>query len=77
MSYTQESYWRIPFLFFDNKNIKSVTPGFVEGPAMFKEKDCVTLTTPYRAKGNEASIVFVINSQKAISDITYRARNAL
>lgn len=54
-----------------------ITPGFVESSDLFKEKGRVTLTTAFRAKGNEANIVFVINSQKAISDSTLRQRNAL
>lgn len=58
-------------------NIQCITPGFIENADLFKEKGRVTLTTPFRAKGNEANIVFVINSQKAISDVTLRERNAL
>ena len=57
--------------------ILCITPGFVESSDLFKEKGRVTLTTAFRAKGNEANIVFVINSQKAISDSTLRQRNAL
>lgn len=49
----------------------------MESSDLFKEKGRVTLTTAFRAKGNEANIVFVINSQKAISDSTLRQRNAL
>lgn len=58
-------------------NILCITPGFVENSDLFKEKERITLTTAFRAKGNEANIVFVINSQKAISDSTLRGRNAL
>lgn len=57
--------------------ILCITPGFVESSDLFKEKGRVTLTTAFRAKGNEANIVFVINAQKAISDSTLRQRNAL
>lgn len=58
-------------------NILSITPGFVENSDLFKENGRITLTTAFRAKGNEANIVFVINSQKVISDSTLRERNAL
>lgn len=57
--------------------ISCITPGFVEDNDKFKEKGRVTLTTPFRAKGNEANIVFVINAQVAIGDRTLRERNAL
>lgn len=57
--------------------VLSITPGFVENSDLFKEKGRITLTTAFRAKGNEANIVFVINSQKVISDPTLRERNAL
>lgn len=58
-------------------NILCITPGFVENSDLFKENGRITLTTAFRAKGNEANIVFVINSQKVISDSTLRERNAL
>lgn len=61
----------------DTYNIKSIMPGYVEDASLFKEKGFITLTTAYRAKGNEANIVFVINSQVAVTDLTFRARNAL
>jgi len=59
------------------KDIASCSPGFIETPDAFKEKGRVTLTTAYKAKGNEANVVFVINAQQAIDDKTYNARNAL
>jgi len=59
------------------KNIASCTPGFIETADSFKEKGRVTLTTAFKAKGNEANVVFVINAQKAFSDSTYNVRNAL
>ena len=58
-------------------NILSITPGFVERSDLFKEEGRITLTTAFRAKGNEANIIFVINAQKVISDSTLRERNAL
>lgn len=56
--------------------IKSVIPGYVESADVFKPKGYVTLTTPFRAKGNEANIVFVINAQGVADDFTLRMRNA-
>src|SRR5690606_33272507 len=56
--------------------IKSIIPGYVESPDVFKVENHVTLTTPFRAKGNESNIVFVINSQIAVDDHTLRGRNA-
>jgi len=56
--------------------IQSVSPGFVEAADIFGKEGHVTLSTPFRAKGNESNIVFVLNSQKAISDATLRARNS-
>jgi superfamily I DNA and RNA helicase len=56
--------------------IRSVMPGYVESADVFKPKGYVTLTTPFRAKGNEANIVFVINAQRVADDFTLRMRNA-
>jgi len=56
--------------------IKSVIPGYVESADVFKLKGYVTITTPFRAKGNEANIVFVINAQCVVDDFTLRMRNA-
>lgn len=56
--------------------VRSVIPGYVESADIFKPKGFVTITTPYRAKGNEANIVFVINAQRVTSDFTLRMRNA-
>ena len=61
----------------DIKEIKAITPGYVERSDAFKEPGFVTLTTAFRAKGNEANIVFVINTQKVINDSTFRMRNAI
>jgi superfamily I DNA and RNA helicase len=41
----------------DIKKIKSITPGFIEATDAFKEPGNVTLSTAFRAKGNEANIV--------------------
>ncbi|WP_299791434.1 ATP-binding domain-containing protein [uncultured Shewanella sp.] len=60
----------------NQKGIKSVTPGFVESVDVFKVKNHITIATPFKAKGNESDVVFLMNSQKVSSDITLRARNA-
>lgn len=57
--------------------IKCITPGFVESNDSFKEKGFVTLSTPFRAKGNETNIVIIINSQNVVTDSTLRMRNAI
>ncbi|WP_167509193.1 DEAD/DEAH box helicase [Pseudomonas oryzihabitans] len=59
-----------------NAGVKSVLPGYVESADVFKPKGFVTITTPFRAKGNEANIVFVLNAQLVVSDFTLRMRNA-
>lgn len=56
--------------------IRSVIPGYVESADVFKPAGFVTITTPYRAKGNEANIVFVVNAQQVANDFTLRMRNA-
>ena len=49
---------------------------FDKSADIFKPKGFVTITTPFRAKGNEANIVFVINSQQVSGDFSLRMRNA-
>lgn len=56
--------------------IKSIMPGFVESNRHFFEEGCVVLTTPFRAKGNEANIVFVSNCESVTSDFTFSKRNS-
>jgi superfamily I DNA and RNA helicase len=58
------------------QNVPSVLPGFFESADVFKPKGFVTISTTFRAKGNEANIVFVVNSQSIASDFTLRKRNA-
>lgn len=60
----------------NSKGIRSVIPGYVESADIFKPKGFVTITTPFRAKGNEANIVFVINAQQVPNDFSLRMRNA-
>lgn len=61
----------------DFLGIKSITPGFIESADTFQEKGFVNLLTPYRAKGNEANIVFVTDAQYAITNASFRSRNAV
>lgn len=61
----------------DYKEIKCITPGFIESNDSFKEKGFVTLTTPFRAKGNETNVVFIVNSNKVLNDNTFRLRNSM
>lgn len=57
-------------------SIKSIMPGFVESARHFHEKNCVVLTTPFKAKGNEANVVFVANCETVPVDSTFRKRNS-
>lgn len=61
-----------------NYDIPSIMPGFnYDTGQLFIEEGYITLTTPWKAKGNEANIVFVLNAQLAYTDTSYRNRNAL
>ncbi|MFQ2507212.1 DEAD/DEAH box helicase [Aeromonas caviae] len=60
----------------NTSGIKAITPGIIEKSSAFKEAGFVTLTTPFRAKGNESNVVFVVNCQKVYEDINFRGRNA-
>lgn len=57
-------------------NINSVIPGYVESADIFKRPNHVTITTPFRAKGNEANVIFVLNAHLVANDFTLRMRNA-
>lgn len=56
--------------------VDSVIPGYIESADVFKPKGFVTITTPFRAKGNEASVVYVVNAQNVVSQYSLRGRNA-
>ena len=60
----------------DKQEIKAITPGYIEKANLFKESGYVTLSTPFRAKGNEANVVFIFNSQIVVDNATYRMRNS-
>jgi len=57
--------------------VSSVTPGIYERAEIFRSEGSVTLVSPFRAKGNEGDIVFVLDAQEAMRDVTFRARNFL
>lgn len=57
-------------------NINSVIPGYVESADIFKRPNHVTITTPFRAKGNEANVILVLNAHLVTNDFTLRMRNA-
>ncbi|PVY69449.1 superfamily I DNA and RNA helicase [Cupriavidus alkaliphilus] len=57
-------------------DVESVIPGYVESSDIFKPKGFVTITTPFRAKGNESNFVFVLNAQQVPGDFSLRMRNA-
>lgn len=74
-SATKEIYTKIRQQ-LDQFDIKAITPGYVEPANMFQEKGFVTLSTPFRAKGNEAEVVFVIDAENIISSYSFRGRSA-
>lgn len=74
-SSNKDEMLRIQFI-LNNYGIHSVIPGYVESSDVFKPKGFVTITTPFRAKGNEANIVFILNSQLVVNDFSLRMRNA-
>lgn len=47
--------------------VNTTIPGYVDDVSDFAEKGRVTLTTVFRAKGNEAGIVFVMNAEQIAS----------
>lgn len=57
-------------------SIRAIMPGFIESNRHFFEEDCVVLTTPFRAKGNESNIVFVANCQGITNDYSFKKRNS-
>lgn len=71
-----ETYLKNLRVLLNQKNINSIIPGYVEKSSAFKNEGCVTLTTPFRAKGNEGNVVFVINAQQTITQLGFRGRNS-
>lgn len=61
----------------DQRGMKAITPGFIESADTFQIEGRVTLTTTFRAKGNEGHFVFVLNAEKAAKDYSLRSRNEL
>jgi superfamily I DNA and RNA helicase len=66
MSALQASLWAL--------GIASTIPGIVDGQAEFAEPGKITLATVYRAKGNEAPIVYII-SFDSLFDYVEEIRN--
>ena len=49
--------------FLDSKGIKSVLAGVDTDKDTFRVNDCITCSHIYRAKGNEAPMVYIVNSE--------------
>lgn len=62
--------------FLTSRSISSVIPGYIESPDIFQPVGQITITTPFRAKGNEANIVFLINAHLVANDHTPKTRNS-
>lgn len=63
--------------FFNNGEwINSINVVDKDNPKLFKLENTIAYTTIYRAKGNEANIVFILNSD-AISSLESTSRNSL
>ena len=45
----------------DRNGVKAITPGYMESANQFGKPGFVTLASPFRAKGNEANVVFVMS----------------
>ncbi|HEA19407.1 MAG TPA: helicase [Pricia antarctica] len=61
-----------------DKGINSSVAGVTDSPDIFYNKDTITFTGIYRAKGNEAAMVYVINSQYCFSGVELaKKRNIL
>ncbi|QJW46572.1 ATP-binding domain-containing protein [bacterium BFN5] len=61
-----------------SKNINSHVAGITFNPESFYEKDSITFTSIYRAKGNEAAMVYVIDAQNCFDGYELsRKRNIL
>lgn len=52
----------------------SIIPGIVEDSKNFFQDECVTLTTPRRAKGNEVPIVFVLGGNSMYDETSMAKR---
>ncbi|MDV7387751.1 ATP-binding domain-containing protein [Acinetobacter baumannii] len=59
-----------------SKGLSSVIPGYIESADIFQPTGQITITTPFRAKGNESNIVFLINAHLVANDHTPKTRNS-
>lgn len=57
-----------------NKDHLSIIPGMIDDSKNFFQKDCVTLTTARRAKGNEVPIVFVLGGNSIYEESSMAQR---
>lgn len=56
------------------RSIQSTIPGLIDDSAQFAEKDRVTLATVFRAKGNEAHVVYIM-SMESLYDFAEEIEN--
>ncbi|MCH4247492.1 MAG: ATP-binding domain-containing protein [Acinetobacter populi] len=59
-----------------SRGLSSVVPGYIESADIFQPTGQITITTPFRAKGNEANIVFLLNAHLVANDHTPKTRNS-
>ena len=57
-----------------SRSIQSTIPGLIDDSAQFAEKDRVTLATVFRAKGNEAHVVYIL-SMESLYDFAEEIEN--
>ncbi len=57
--------------------IASAAPGLIDRPRDFAKRGAVTITTPFRAKGNEADFIFIMQGQRVFQDGILRDRRSL
>ncbi|MCU4549723.1 ATP-binding domain-containing protein [Acinetobacter pittii] len=62
--------------YLNNKGLSSVIPGYIESADIFQPKGQITITTPFRAKGNESNVVFLLNAHLVANDHTPKTRNS-
>lgn len=62
--------------FIDGEWIKNINVVDKDNPKLFKLENSIAYTTIYRAKGNEANIVFILNSD-SLSTLASTSRNQL
>lgn len=74
-AYYAKTQYRIFRKFLDQKGIDSILAGVSADRDTFRIENCITCSSIYRAKGNEAPMVYIINTEycaKGIEMITLR-----